>query len=87
MGAKKCRKHVAATPAKARSATNLSRKCAIYLEKLCFSEEKFGGGGQSRTVDAADMSRSDSESNLLELLTELILEASAGGKSESEYDS
>jgi hypothetical protein len=38
-----------------------------------------GGGGGSRTHDAADMSRADSELNLLELLTELLLEAGVGG--------
>ena len=48
---------------------------------------KLGGGGQSRTVDAADMSRVDTTSNLLELLTELILGASLGGNLEQEYDS
>ena len=37
-----------------------------------------GGGGRSRTYDAADMSHADSDSNLLDLLTEILLEASAG---------
>ena len=41
--------------------------------------EKVGGGGRSRTYDAADMSRADSESNLVELLTQLLLEAGGGG--------
>ena len=44
--------------------------------------EKIGGGGRSRTYDAADMSRVDSESNLLEILTKLLLEADAGGNSD-----
>ena len=39
---------------------------------------KFGGGGRNRTYDAADMSRADSDPNLLELLTELLLEPGAG---------
>jgi len=42
------------------------------------SRGRIGGGGQSRTVDAADMSRVDTKPNLLELLTELLLEASVG---------
>ena len=42
------------------------------------SRGRVGGGGQSRTVDAADMSRVDTKPNLLELLTELLLEASVG---------
>jgi len=35
-----------------------------------------GGGGRSRTYDAADMSRVDSDPNVLDLLREIILEAS-----------
>ena len=38
----------------------------------------FGGGGRSRTYDAADMSRVDSDSNLLDLLAEILLEATDG---------
>ena len=37
-----------------------------------------GGGGRSRTYDAAAMSRADSDLNLSELLTELVLEADSG---------
>jgi len=44
--------------------------------------EKAGGGGRSRTYDAADMSRADTDSNLLELLTEILLEATDGGNPE-----
>jgi len=39
-----------------------------------------GGGGRSRTYDAADMSRLDSDPNYLELLTELLMEAGLGGE-------
>jgi len=39
---------------------------------------KFGGGGRNRTYDAAEMSRADTDTNLLELLTEMLLELSAG---------
>jgi hypothetical protein len=45
--------------------------------------EKTGGGGRSRTADAADMSRADIVANLLDLLTEILLEASVGDKSQS----
>jgi hypothetical protein len=41
--------------------------------------EKVGGGGRSRTYDAADMSHADSDPNLLDLLTEILLEADDGG--------
>jgi len=40
--------------------------------------EKFGGGGRNRTYDAADMSRVDSDRNILEILGEILLEASLG---------
>ena len=43
------------------------------------TSRKVGGGGRSRTYDAADMSRVDSDPNLLELLTEILLEAGDGG--------
>jgi hypothetical protein len=39
---------------------------------------KFGGGEWSRTTDAADMSHADSDSNLLDLLAEILLEATDG---------
>jgi len=45
-------------------------------------QQKFGGGGRSRTDDAADMSHADSESDLLDLLTELLLEACGGDNSQ-----
>ena len=41
-------------------------------------DQEFGGGGQIRTVGSADMGRADSESNLLDLLTEILLEATDG---------
>ena len=44
--------------------------------------EGVGGGGRSRTYDAADMSRVDSDPNLLDLLEEIILEASDGDNPE-----
>ena len=40
--------------------------------------QKVGGGGRSRTYDAANMSRVGSESILLELLAEILVETSAG---------
>jgi hypothetical protein len=43
--------------------------------------EKAGGGGRSRTYDAADMSRVDNNSNLLDLLKEILLEAGDGDNS------
>ena len=49
------------------------------IENYEFLEGIFGGGGRSRTYDAADMSLGDSDPNLAELLTELLLEASDGG--------
>src|SRR4030095_124409 len=42
------------------------------------TQEKNGGGEWSRTTDAADMSRVNSDSNLLDLLTEILLEATDG---------
>jgi hypothetical protein len=42
------------------------------------TQEKSGGGEWSRTTDAADMSRVNSDSNLLDLLTEILLEATDG---------
>jgi len=45
-----------------------------------FTAVNTGGGGRSRTYDAADMSRVDSEANPLELLTQLLLEADVGGE-------
>lgn len=38
-------------------ARTLAGSARLTSENRAFSEEKFGGGGQSRTVDAADMSR------------------------------
>jgi len=55
-----------------------SEKVGEMLENYGFLKRMFGGGGQIRTVDSADMSRADSESNLLDLLTEILLEATDG---------
>ena len=44
--------------------------------------ENSGGGGRSRTYDAADMSRVDSRFNVLDLLTEIMLEATDGDNPE-----
>ena len=53
------------------------------LTKLLKHQElfkgKFGGGEWSRTTDAADMSRVNNDSNLLNLLAEILLEAIDGG--------
>ena len=56
------------------------RELAKILENYGFLRGKFGGGGRSRTYDAADMSRVDVDPNLLELLTELVVEAGYGGE-------
>jgi hypothetical protein len=65
-----------------KSAKNDSVRLIAELLKASLSREKlegmFGGGGQIRTVDAADMSHADSDSNLLDLLTKILLEASGG---------
>ena len=58
------------------------RDLLVKLVRERTVREKVGGGGQIRTVDAADMSRADSESNLLDLLTEILLEASDGDNSQ-----
>ena len=50
------------------------------LGRVGFLVGKSGGGGRSRTYDAADMSHADSDPNLLDLLTELFLEAGDGGE-------
>ena len=46
------------------------------------TQQKSGGGEWSRTTDAADMSRDDNESNLLDLLAEILLEATGGDNSQ-----
>jgi hypothetical protein len=42
-------------------------------------EGRSGGGGRNRTYDAADMSHADNDSNILELLRDLLLGATDGG--------
>lgn len=53
-------------------------KLAIEGLRSRITRQKIGGGGQIRTVDAADMSRVDIDPKLLELLTEVLLEATVG---------
>ena len=55
----------------------MAGKIALWT-KADYFDGRSGGGGQIRTVDAADMSRVDTDSNLLDLLTEILLETSAG---------
>jgi hypothetical protein len=50
----------------------------VRLLRVRNTREKSGGGEWSRTTDAADMSRADIGSNLLESLMEFLLESDAG---------
>ena len=61
--------------------TDIMPELLVGAVKARSRKERSGGGGQIRTVDAADMSRVDSDSNLLDLLAEILLEADAGGSS------
>ena len=55
------------------------RELAKLLKHQELFKGKFGGGEWSRTTDAADMSRVNSDSTLLDLLAEILLEATDGG--------
>ena len=54
------------------------RELAKLLKHQELFKGKFGGGEWSRTTDAADMSHTAIDSKLLNLLAEILLEASAG---------
>lgn len=50
------------------------------IDNYEFLEGIFGGGGRSRTYDAADMSHPDSEPNLLDSFIDLLLETTSGDR-------
>jgi hypothetical protein len=58
------------------AALNFDRVCREVEIVSLPVREKVGGGGRSRTYGAADLSRADSDSKLLDLLTEILLKAS-----------
>jgi hypothetical protein len=59
--------------------SDIMRELAVRLIKGRDTGQIVGGGGGSRTHDAADMSHANSDSNLLDLLAEILLEATDGG--------
>jgi len=56
--------------------------CEFQKFDVTRTEKEDGGRSRNRTYDLAHVRRADSESNLIELLTELLLGASAGGNAD-----